>query len=142
MHVMRVIPAVPFLVTLLAAAAPADAGAPATLQRASTQPGQTTRLSPRDAGRRGGEAAGAVYACDWLRITQRAATLRSQYEGDALAEFDAEASRILAAWHTAKTCRNAGGPNECRITLQLSCQEALREIGPDGSALPGLLEPK
>jgi len=95
-----------------------------------------------DAGRRGGEAAGAAVVCDWLRITERAAALRSHYEGDALAEFDAEASRFLAAWQTAKTCRNSGGPNECRITLQLSCREALREFGPDGTALPGLLEPK
>jgi hypothetical protein len=114
----------------------------ATFQRASTHAGQTMGLSPRDAGRRGGEAAGAALVCYGLKITDRAAALRQQYEGDALAEFDAEAARILAAWQATKVCDNANGPNECKVSQQWSCLQAMREIGPAGSAVPGLVEPK
>ncbi len=52
------------------------------------------------------------------------------------------APQLSAAWQTTKTCENASGPNECKVSQQWSCLQALREIGPGGSTLPGLVEPK
>ncbi len=99
-------------------------------------------LLARDAGRRAGEAAGAALVCYGLRITDKVTELRTQYEGDDLAEFDDQARKVLQAWQATKTCENASGPNECKVSQQWSCLQALREIGPGGSALPGLVEPK
>ncbi len=96
----------------------------------------------RDAGRRAGEAAGAALVCYGLRITEKVTELRSRYRGDDLAEFDEQARKVLQAWQATKTCENASGPNECKVSQQWSCLQALREIGPSGSAASGLVEPK
>ena len=112
------------------------------LRLASAGEGQTKTLSPRDAGRRGGEAAGAALVCYGFRITDEVTELRSRYRGADLAEFDEQAGKILQAWQATKTCQNATGPNECKVSQQWSCLQALREIGPGGSAVPGLVEPK
>lgn len=99
-------------------------------------------LLARDAGRRAGEAAGAAIVCYGLRITDKVTELRNRYQGGDLAEFDDQAGKVLQAWQATKTCQNAGGPNECKVSQQWSCLQALQEIGPGGSTLPGLVEPK
>lgn len=114
-------------------------GAP--LQPASTTP-DAKPLSAKDAGARYGEAAGAALVCSGLVITPRVAELRGRYQGADLAEFDAQAGKILQAWRDTLSCKHAEGPSDCRVSQQWSCRQALQEIGPSGSALRGLVEPK
>jgi hypothetical protein len=107
-----------------------------------TSPTETPSLSAKDAGARYGEAAGAVLVCYGLKITPRVAELRARYEGDELAEFDAQAGKILSAWRETLNCTHADGPNDCKVSQQWSCRLAVQEIGPAGSKVPGLVEPK
>ena len=125
-------------------AAPASAAdAPRPLRRpASTTPADAKPLSAKDAGARYGEAAGAVLVCYGLRITPQVADLRARYQGADLAEFDAQAGKILQAWRETLDCQHAEGPNDCKVSQQWSCRQALQEIGPSGSAVRGLVEPK
>jgi hypothetical protein len=60
------------------------------------------------------------------------AELRSKYRGDALTEFDEQAAKTLQAWQATETCENANGPNECKVSQQWSCLQAVQEIGPGG----------
>ena len=99
-------------------------------------------LSAKDAGTRYGEAAGAALVCSGLKITPRVAELRAHYQGADLDEFDAQAGKILQAWRETLDCQHADGPNDCKISQQWSCRQALQEIGPAGTALRGLVEPK
>jgi hypothetical protein len=48
----------------------------------------------------------------------------------------------LDAWKATQTCKNAGGPNTCKLSQVWSCQEALKEIGPEGTIVRGLVAPK
>lgn len=124
--------------------APLFAGSVATAQIRSiglSEPSEKA-LSPKDAGARYGEAAGAALVCYGLKITPRVADLRARYQGADLDEFDAQAGKILQAWREALDCQHADGPNDCKISQQWSCRQALQEIGPAGTALRGLLEPK
>ena len=107
-----------------------------------TSPTEIPGLSAKDAGARYGEAAGAVLVCYGLKITPRVAALRARYRGDELAEFDAQAGKILSAWRETLNCTHADGPNDCKVSQQWSCQQAVQEIGPAGSKVPGLVEPK
>jgi hypothetical protein len=127
---------------MCAAPAPA-ADAPRPLLRpVSTAPADAKPLSAKDAGARYGEAAGAVLVCYGLRITPQVADLRARYQGADLAEFDAQAGKILQAWRETLDCQHAEGPNDCKVSQQWSCRQALQEIGPSGSAVRGLVEPK
>ena len=83
-----------------------------------------------------------AIVCYGLKATQRVEVLRAQYRDADLSEFDAEAAKILEAWKETATCKNAHGPNECKLSHVWSCQQALREIGPEGTAVPGLVEPR
>jgi hypothetical protein len=114
----------------------------ATLHAVSTTPGESKPLTPKDAGARYGEAAGAALLCSGLKITPQVADLRARYQGDDLAEFDAQAGKILQAWKSTLTCESADGPSDCKVSQQWSCRQALQEIGPSGSAVRGLVEPK
>jgi hypothetical protein len=99
-------------------------------------------LSARDAGARYGEAAGAALVCLRLKITPRVAELRARYEGDGLAEFDAQAAKVLQSWRSTQTCEHANGPDDCKVTQQLSCKLAMKEIGPGGTVIEGLVDAK
>lgn len=112
----------------------------ASLQLVSTTP--DAKLPPKDAGARYGEAAGAALVCHGLQITPRVAELRARYQGTELAEFDAQAGKILEAWRSTLSCEHAEGPNDCKISQQWSCRQALQEVGPSGTAVRGLVAPK
>jgi hypothetical protein len=99
-------------------------------------------MAPKDAGARFGEAAGAALVCYGLKITPEATKLRDRYQGDELATFDAEAGKILSAWRETLNCTHADGPNDCKVSQQWSCRQAMEEVGPSGSKVPGLVEPK
>jgi hypothetical protein len=99
-------------------------------------------LLPREAGARYGQALGVALICYGLRTTPAMDRLPSQYTGDARTEFDSESEKTLAAWREAGSCKKAGGPNPCRLVHEWSCSAALKEIGPEGTALRGLVEQK
>src|SRR4029078_4031206 len=99
-------------------------------------------LSAKEAGARYGEAAGAVLVCYGLKITPQVADLRARYQGDDLTELDAQAGKILKVWRETLNCQHADGPNDCKVSQQWSCRQAMEEIGPSGSAVRGLVAPK
>ena len=119
--------------------APAVDAQPARLMAVSTT--DTKPLTAKDAGARYGEAAGAALVCYGFKITPQVTELRARYQGDDLAEFDAQAGKVLQAWRSTLTCEHADGPSDCKVSQQWNCQQALRDIGPDGSAVRGLVEP-
>jgi hypothetical protein len=131
-----------FLATCFSAAtigAPAHAG---TLDQGNQAAGTPrAQLSPREAGVRYGQAMGVARLCYGLRTTAAAGELERTYQGaDGGDAFRAEAEKVLASWQDALGCAKAGGPNECRLIYEMSCRDAYREIGPEGSRLPGLIE--
>ena len=98
--------------------------------------------NPREAGARYGQAAGVALMCYGMRITGAPEELKSKYQGEARAAFEDQAGRILTMWKDTLSCKKAGGPNQCRLSQAFSCAEAMKEIGPAGSKLPGLVEEK
>ena len=78
--------------------------------------------------------------CYWLKATKRVDELRSRYREAGASEFDAEAAKTLRAWQVSAICKDAGGPNQCRLSITWSCQQAMKEIGPEGTVVPGLVE--
>lgn len=99
-------------------------------------------MDPRLAGARFGQALGAKLLCYGMRTTNKAEALPNQYTGADAKIFTRESDKVLDAWRKASTCHEAKGPNECRLLYEASCRMAFREIGPNGSELPGLIEPK
>lgn len=116
--------------------------ATARMSTAATMQSEAKPLTAKEAGARYGEAAGAALVCYGLKITPQVAELRARYQGDDLAEFDAQAGKILKSWRDALNCEHADGPNDCKVSQQWSCRQAMQEIGPSGSAVRGLVEPK
>jgi hypothetical protein len=124
---------------VILAAAPGAAG---LLHAGTTIPQEAQALSAKEAGARYGEAAGAILVCYGLKITPQVAELRARYQGADLAQFDAQAGKILEAWRSTLNCQHADGPNDCKVSQQWSCRQALQEIGPSGTKVRGLIEPK
>ena len=126
---------------ILVATAPAAESVDARIYPAATMQSESKSLSPKEAGARYGEAAGAALVCAELKITPQVAELRARYQGDDLTEFDAQAGKILKSWRETLSCEHAEGPNDCKLSQQWSCRQAMQEIGPSGSAVRGLVEP-
>jgi hypothetical protein len=115
-------------------------GASAETNASAKLPANTRHFSPRDAGVRFGQALGAFRTCYSLKLTPAVETLKLTFTGEHETSFKAEANRVIQAWDTVRSCRHAGGPNECRLSIEMSCAEVLKEIGPAGTVLPGLIE--
>ena len=98
--------------------------------------------NPREAGARYGQAAGVALLCYGMKTTALSEELKSKYQGEALAAFNDQAERIVVMWKDTLSCEHAGGPNQCRLSQAFSCAEAMKEIGPNGSKLPGLVDTK
>lgn len=96
--------------------------------------------SAREAGARYAQAMGAAETCDGLRVSKTAEALKNEFRGDDLKVFNEQAADVYASWLKVKNCSRPLDPNPCRIMIQLSCQSAVSEIGPEGSAVPHLLE--
>ena len=122
------------------ATAPAAESVDAHIYPAATMQSESKSLTAKEAGARYGEAAGAALVCSGLKITPQVAELRARYQGDDLTEFDAQAGKILKSWRETLNCEHAEGPNDCKVSQQWSCREAMQEIGPSGSAVRGLVE--
>lgn len=128
------------LLLLLAMQSLASAAADAEPEVAASVRAAIAGLSPRDVGARYGQAQGAVEICSGAKTTDMASALPSIYEGDDLIAFKSQAARIYEAWMKVKNCASLDDPNQCRMIVDESCAAAFAEIGPSGTALPGLLE--
>lgn len=112
---------------------------------ASAQTG-AANLSLDERGARHGQALSAAKICPGARTTAKVAALAASIPASDRPAFDAASARILAAWEKAFLCQDvdpAQAPreiNSCRKSKILSCTSTWSEIGPEGSALPGLLE--
>jgi hypothetical protein len=97
-------------------------------------------LTPRDTGSRYGQALGAVEVCAGTKVTEKASALSKLYSGAEIEEFNAQEKKIYDAWMKVKHCVREDDPNQCTVIVDESCAAAMTEIGPKGTALPGLLE--
>jgi hypothetical protein len=95
--------------------------------------------SPQIAGARYGQALGAIEICPGAALSQKAERLEASFNGQDLDLFLAQAAKIYNSWKPVIHCVNQNDPNPCRIIIQMSCQAAVAEIGPGGSAFPDLL---
>jgi hypothetical protein len=99
-----------------------------------------TNLTPYDLGSRYAQALGASETCPGGKMTDKAAVLRALYTGADLNIFNAQEKKIYDAWMRAKHCVQDENSNECNVVIEESCAAAISEIGPHGSAIPGLFE--
>ncbi len=97
-------------------------------------------LTPRDTGSRYGQALGAVEVCVGTKVTERASALSKLYSGADIEEFNAQEKKIYDALIKVKHCVREDDPTPCKVIVDESCAAAMTEIGPKGTALPGLLE--
>jgi hypothetical protein len=112
---------------------------------AQTAPSGAAEMSAADQGIRYGQALAAVRTCPGARLTPKAIALE---QGVALTDrgtFRDASDRIVAAWANAFACKDVDPAqtrdiNGCRRAKILSCTTTWQEIGPDGTALRGLLE--
>lgn len=108
---------------------------------------KSLRLDPKTAtpielGTRYGQAAGIALVCYGLRVTPAVEGLKTRFEGADQATFEKTANKILASWKRTLRCEDASGPNECKLSHTWSCAQGFKELGPDGTVLPGLIERK
>ena len=123
------------------AATPAEEKPSKELLEATRTAVTKANLTPRDAGSRYGQALGAAEVCTGIKATERALTLSALYEKEDLETFKAQEKKIYDAWIRVKHCIREDDPNHCTLIIEESCAAAVTEIGPAGSAMPGLIEP-
>lgn len=102
-------------------------------------------LSVKEQGARHGQALAAAKICPGARVTANVAALAAAVADADKAAFAASSADIVAAWDKAFACTDVDPAqtreiNGCRKAKILSCSTTWQEIGPDGMALPGLLE--
>jgi hypothetical protein len=134
-----------FLLGLIVVWTPADRGAwaadPPKDLLATTRAGvNAAHLTPYDVGSRYAQALGASETCTGGKMTAKGSVLSSLYTGTNLDEFSTQEKRIYDAWMKVKHCVRDDDPGQCKVILDESCAAALSEVGPKGTALPGLLE--
>jgi len=103
--------------------------------------GSHAPLTPAQAGARYGQALGAVEICPGWTASERATDLGKSFTGDDLATFKSQTAKTLDAWIAVRNCVRQQDPNECKVIMDKSCSSAVAEIGPGGSAVPGLIDP-
>jgi hypothetical protein len=124
----------------IAVSGPSAAAEPADKAVAAAR-AAVSKLTPKDAGGRYGQALGAVETCVGMTLTERASALGSVYTGADLEAFKTQSTKIYDAWIKVKHCVRQDDPNQCKIIVDESCAAAIAEIGPSGTALPDLLQP-
>jgi hypothetical protein len=106
----------------------------------------SSNLSIDELGARHGQALAAARICPGARTTPKVPELAASLPAGSQPAFEAASSRILAAWDKAFACKDVDPAqyprevNSCRKAKILSCSSTWTEIGPEGSAIPGLLE--
>ena len=101
------------------------------------EPADTKKLSPEEAGARYGQAMGASRLCKGYEVLPGADELAATFKGDELRAFREAAARVVQAWQRTTSCQD--GPIMCMRYQLASCNEAMREIGPEGVRYPGLI---
>jgi hypothetical protein len=104
-----------------------------------------TKPTPQEAGLRYGQASGVAAACPSTVMTPKAEALTQLFKGTDHEAFKAEAAKTFEVWTQALGCANidaeTGRQNAtCRHLKTISCRQAYGEIGPEGTAMPGLLD--
>jgi hypothetical protein len=94
---------------------------------------------PKLAGARYGQALGASMVCPFIAMQPAAESLLRRFDGADLEAFKTEAQRVALVWKKTLGCDPRADINRCRVLSEKSCSEALKEIGPDGTAEPGLI---
>ncbi|MGE5266570.1 MAG: hypothetical protein ACM3L9_04305 [Deltaproteobacteria bacterium] len=103
-------------------------------------------LSVDELGARHGQALAAAKICPGARTTAKVTELAASLTTGERPAFEAASNKILAAWDKAFACKDVDPAqyprevNSCRKAKILSCSSTWTEIGPEGSAIPGLLE--
>ena len=115
------------------------------LLAALCSPGLAADLTPADAGARFGQATSVARYCPGGHVTAAGTALGRGYEGEARAAFEAAAAKVVANWNDALGCREVDEETgrlvvSCRRIKLANCRQAWLEIGPQGSAVPGLVE--
>lgn len=116
--------------------------APSHSQAQSTERLDVATASAKQLGIRYGQAAGIELVCYGLKITPDVEKLKSRFAGSERKIFDAEASKVLTAWTRVLRCEQSTGPNECKLSHVWSCQQGYKELGPEGTIIPGLVRRK
>lgn len=124
----RRLPAI--IVMIAAATGPSTSGAV----------GETLPLAPKLAGARYGQALGASLVCPFIHLMPAADALMGRYSGADLETFKAEAQQVTVVWKKTLGCDPMADINRCRVLSEKSCSEAIKEIGPSGTAATGLIE--
>lgn len=96
--------------------------------------------SPKDAGVRYGQALGVLEVCYGSKLTDKGKALEQTFKGADVDAFKLAAAGVYDAWVKVRGCTNQKDPNTCKIIMDKSCLAAESEIGPNGTALPGLVE--
>jgi hypothetical protein len=96
-------------------------------------------------GRRYGQALAVSAQCPGGKATAKAEALKARFSGEQAQVFTAEANRVVADWKAALGCVEADPETgrmiaSCRKIKKVTCSQAWLEIGPEGSAMPGLVE--
>lgn len=102
-------------------------------------------LSLKEQGARRGQALAASRFCPGARLTEKAEKLDATLNEQEIAIFAEHSQKVEAAWEKAFTCTDVDPAqtreiNGCRRAKILSCTMTWKEIGPEGTALQGLLE--
>ena len=101
------------------------------------EPAGTNKLSPEEAGARYGQALGASRLCRGYEVLPGADELAATFKGDELTAFQEAAGHVVQTWQRTTSCQD--GANMCMRYQLASCNEAMREIGPQGVRYPGLI---
>ena len=129
------------LLAVIATAVSAPAGAPALANAGVTGSHEAaSMMPPKLAGARYGQALGASLVCPFIHLMPAAQDLMSRYSGSDLETFKAEAQQVTVVWKKTLGCDPRADINRCRVLSEKSCSEAIREIGPSGTAAKGLIE--
>ena len=102
------------------------------------EPADTKKLSPEEAGARYGQAMGASRLCRGYEVLPGADELAATFKDDEPTAFQEAAARVVQAWQRTTSCQD--GPIMCMRYQLASCNEAMREIGPEGVRYPGLID--
>lgn len=122
----------------LAVSAIAAVSAPALAERAAAPAREAP--SAKDRGARYGQALGASLVCPFVHLLPAAEELRPSQPGADREQFEAEAKRVALVWQKTLACDPRADINRCRVLSEKSCSEAIRELGPEGTAVRGVLE--
>ena len=137
---MRLCTIIVFAVTNAVGLGLSLAGSTSLSAGVSSQNLDIATATPIQLGTRFGQAAGIALVCYGLEVSPDVEKLKNRFTGAERQAFDRQANKILAAWEKTRRCENAKGPNECKLSHVWSCQQGLKEIGPQGTVLPGLVE--